>query len=86
MLNLLSQVLTRLDRFFSESAMGHSVGIAPGCTRASGAAMHAAAFFPLTAGARQSSPLRVFAPQRGLWSIGPKLRLWVPGISQPNLS
>jgi hypothetical protein len=45
MLNLLSQARTPLDRFFGKSAMGHSVGIAPRRTRASGSAMHAAAFF-----------------------------------------
>jgi phage tail protein X len=30
--------------------------------------------FPLTAGAMQALPERVFAPQRGLASIGPVLR------------
>ena len=32
MLNLLSQARTPLDRFFGESAVGDSVGIAPRCT------------------------------------------------------
>jgi hypothetical protein len=45
LLNLLSQALTPLDRVFGESAMGHSVSLAPRYTRASGSAMHAAAFF-----------------------------------------
>ena len=36
--------------------------------------------FPVTAGERQGVPARVFAPQRGLPSIGPVLRLWVPTI------
>jgi hypothetical protein len=37
-------------------------------------------FFPVTAGARQLSPLRVFAPHRGLSSIGAQLRAWEPDM------
>ena len=46
-------------------------------TRSRGAAMHAAAAFPLTAGDMQVLPERVSAPQRPLANIGPVLRIWL---------
>lgn len=52
--------------------MGAPEPLAPPCMR------HR--FLPRTAGDRHGLPVRVLAPHRGLESIGPVLRLWVPAM------
>jgi hypothetical protein len=61
-------------RFPGEQAVLTGVLVCPWRAGSRRTAVHAAALLPRTAGERHKPPERIFAPQRGLASIGPVLR------------